>query len=86
MTERPVALPPDNPEARAVPEYRIFEFDNAGQILGRPKIVTYENDQGAIAETRKWLNDAPLEIWEGTRRVATITFERRNAARLGRLS
>jgi hypothetical protein len=55
-----------------MPEYRVFRLDDAGKILGPSQAVRFESDQDAITETRKALNGATLEIWEGPRRIATL--------------
>lgn len=55
-----------------MPEYRIFRLDDAGKILGPSEAISYENDQDAIRETRKTLDGATLEIWDGPRRIATL--------------
>jgi hypothetical protein len=55
-----------------MPKYRIFQLNDAGQILGRSKTVTYQDDRDAVTEIRKRLNGAMLEVWEGARRVAII--------------
>lgn len=52
--------------------YRLFHLDDAGSVLGPSQAVTAEHDQAAIEQARRGLNGAVLEIWEGSRRIATI--------------
>jgi hypothetical protein len=55
-----------------MPEYRIFQLDDADRIVRPSKAVTHENDQDAIVGARKTLDGATIEIWQGSRRVAII--------------
>ena len=55
-----------------MPDYRIYHSDDAGTVLGPSQTITAENDQEAIAQTRRGLNGSVLEIWDGPRRIATI--------------
>jgi hypothetical protein len=54
-----------------MPEYRLFQLDDARHILGQSRI-THQTDHDAILEARKSLDGATTEIWEGVRRVATL--------------
>lgn len=56
-----------------MPEYRVFHLDDAGTVLGPSRTITAENDQEAIAQARRGLNCAVLEVWDGARRIATIS-------------
>jgi hypothetical protein len=42
-------------------------------VLGPSRTITAENDQEAIAQARRGLNCAVLEVWDGARRIATIS-------------
>jgi hypothetical protein len=55
-----------------MPEYRIFQLDDAGQIIGPTKTIVCDNDKAAIQEIRKGLNGAVLEVWSGPRRIAVL--------------
>jgi hypothetical protein len=54
-----------------MPEYRLFQLDDAGHILGQSRI-THQTDHDAISEARKALDGTTTEIWEGSRRVASL--------------
>jgi hypothetical protein len=60
-----------------MPEYRIFRLNNAGNVLGPSVQIKFENDQEAVRETRKNLDGATLEIWDGMRRIAILKPERK---------
>jgi hypothetical protein len=45
-----------------MPEYRLFQLDDARHILGQSRI-THQTDH-AILEARKSLDGATTEIWE----------------------
>jgi hypothetical protein len=55
-----------------MPEYRVFQLDDAGQIIGPARTMACDNDQCAVDEARKALNGSVLEIWSGPRRVALL--------------
>jgi hypothetical protein len=55
-----------------MPEYRIFQLDDAGQITGPAKTIICDDDQAVIHEARNGLNGAVLEIWSGPRRIAVL--------------
>jgi hypothetical protein len=55
-----------------MPEYRIFQLDDADRFRGPSIAATHETDQDVIAEVRKTLDGATIEMWEGSRCVATI--------------
>jgi hypothetical protein len=58
-----------------MPEYRVFQLDDAGGILGPSKTITCADDQDAIRQAREKLDGAIVEIWAGPRRVATLGRE-----------
>jgi hypothetical protein len=53
-------------------EYKIFRLDGAGNIFGPSKVIAGENDQEVINKVRQVIGAETMEIWEGSRRVATI--------------
>jgi hypothetical protein len=53
-------------------DYRIFRLDAAGNTLGPSKIISCENDQEVVNKVRQVIGAETIEIWEGSRRVATI--------------
>ncbi len=55
-----------------MPEYRIFQLDDGGRILGPSKVTACEDDHDAIRQARARIKGGVLEIWEGIRRVGTI--------------
>jgi hypothetical protein len=55
-----------------MPEYRIFRLDEAGKLLGPSKTVICDNDQEAIRKVREALGGEVIEIWQGSRRIATV--------------
>jgi hypothetical protein len=54
-------------------DYRMFRLDAAGNILGPSKIITCENDQEVINKVRQVIGAETIEIWDGSRRVATVS-------------
>jgi hypothetical protein len=60
-----------------VPEYRIYELDDQGNLSKQPSIGIWKNDTDAQINARlllgsRLLSSGALEIWCGDRRVATI--------------
>jgi hypothetical protein len=56
-----------------MPDYRIFRLDDTGKTVGSSKRLNFKNDREAVREVRKTVNGATLEIWEGPRRIASIS-------------
>lgn len=54
-------------------DYRIYKLDKSGKTTGPPYIVQCEGDDAALILARLLADEQTREIWEGARRVATIS-------------
>jgi hypothetical protein len=54
-------------------DYRIYKLDKSGKTTGPPYIVQCEDDGAALILARLLADDQAREIWEGARRVASIS-------------
>jgi hypothetical protein len=52
--------------------YQFYLLDRQGRTARPPRIVSFKDDQAAMAEARKALSDQTIEIWQGDRCVATL--------------
>jgi hypothetical protein len=52
--------------------YRIFELSEDGHIRTPPKIFEGSDDRAAVEKARECLQGRPVEVWEGTRLVASL--------------
>jgi hypothetical protein len=52
--------------------YQFYLLDRQGRTARPPRILSFKNDQAALAEARKALADQTIEIWQGDRCVATL--------------
>ena len=73
------AKPHKEPAAPAVSkgcsmaDYRIYKLDGSGKTTGPPYIVRCEDDDTVLDLARPLADGQTREIWEGARRVATIS-------------
>ena len=54
-------------------DYRVYKLDKSGKTTGPPYIVQCEDDDAALILARRLVDGEIREIWEGARRVATIS-------------
>ena len=54
-------------------DYRVYKLDESGKTTGPPYIVQCEDDDAALILARRFVDGEIREIWEGARRVATIS-------------
>ena len=54
-------------------DYRVYKLDKSGKATGPPYIVQCEDDDAALVLARRLADGQIREIWEGARRVATIS-------------
>jgi hypothetical protein len=54
-------------------DYRIYKLDKSGKTTGPPYIVQCEGDDAALSLAWLLADEQTREIWEGARRVATIS-------------
>ena len=54
-------------------DYRIYKLDKSGKTAGPPYIAQCEGDDAALVLGRLLADEQLREIWEGARRVATIS-------------
>lgn len=55
-----------------MPEYRVYELDEQGNLSQQPSIAIWEDDIEAQIKARTLLGDLAHEIWCGDRKVATV--------------
>jgi hypothetical protein len=53
----------------AVPVYRFYIFEINGHVAGPPTFYELPNDDAALEEAKKILNDRAIEIWRGVNKV-----------------
>jgi hypothetical protein len=58
-------------------DYRSYKIDNAGKIVSPALMVRGENIEAVVGTARGLRSDQALEIWDGARRVAAISVDRR---------
>ena len=58
--------------ARAVADYRIYQFEKARHIVGPPVVITCDADEEAVAEARQYVDGVSVEVWEQARIVASL--------------
>jgi hypothetical protein len=54
--------------------YRMYTLGNNGRLVNEA-VINASTDEEALAIAKKRLKDNDLEIWTGTRRVATLKAE-----------
>ena len=54
-------------------DYRVYTLDGSGKTTGPPYVVRCEDDDAALILAQRLADDHTREIWEGARRVATIS-------------
>ena len=54
-------------------DYRVYKLDKSGKTTGPPYIVQCEDDDAALVLARLLADGQIREVWEGARRVATIS-------------
>ena len=52
--------------------YQFYVLDRQGRTARPPRVLSFKNDEAAMAEARKALSDQTIEIWQGDRCVATL--------------
>jgi hypothetical protein len=70
-----LANPPRfRPSERGFPttEYCIYKIDGDGRIVGPALRIRRESDEAAIATARRMDGAQAFDIWDGSRRVATV--------------
>jgi hypothetical protein len=60
-----------------MPNYRAYQLKPDGHIDGVPTIITCDDDQAAIKETKALVDGKDIELWDGTRLVITIRSKAR---------
>lgn len=54
-------------------DYRVYRLDRSRKTTGPPYVVRCEDDGAALIVAQRFADDHTREIWEGARRVATIS-------------
>jgi hypothetical protein len=55
-----------------MPTYRVHKFSPAGQLSGVPELVDCADDQEAIRKAQHAVDGMDIELWIGTRLVASL--------------
>jgi hypothetical protein len=58
-----------------LPEYRIYNLDQNGQVVIARVDLTLVSDEIAIAQAEKLIVGEAVEVWRGDRLVARLSFE-----------
>ncbi len=56
-----------------MPDYRLYRLNDAGRIKGPPVVLTSSSDEEAIKEAQQYRDGSDMELWERSRRVASIS-------------
>jgi hypothetical protein len=56
----------------AVPAYRFYVFEKNGHVTGPPIFYELPNDDAALEEAKKILNDRAIEVWRGVNKVGRL--------------
>jgi len=60
--------------------YQFYLLDRQGRTARPPRIAPFEDDEAALVEAWKMLEDQTIEVWQGDRCVATFLRTQRAAA------
>jgi hypothetical protein len=55
-----------------VNDYRIYVLDREGHVMGPSKIVACKTDEEAIEFAQQFLDDTPIEVWLGPKRIGRL--------------
>lgn len=55
-----------------MPEYRFYEFNKDGHVIGPPALVEFADDEAAVAAAKRQLDKNPIEVWQAARRVIQL--------------
>lgn len=61
---------------RAEISYRLYNLDHDSWVSGPPQIIKCEDDDAALIEARRCVDDHAIEIWRGDKRVGLIPADR----------
>jgi hypothetical protein len=64
-----------------MPDYRIYEIDKSGHVLGPPRHITCDDDEDAVRKARPLMDGYDIEVWQGARVVAQIRSTEGGAGR-----
>jgi len=53
-------------------DYRLYQIDCEGHVVGPPRIVQCERDEVAMTQARKYVEGRAIEVWRGGERVGVI--------------
>lgn len=56
----------------AAREYRFYQLTEDGHVATPARVWPLPNDDAAVRRAKLYIEDLAIEIWQGTRRVATI--------------
>lgn len=57
-----------------MPEYRFYCFEQDGQVVCSRANLTLNDDAAAVAHAEKLIDGEAVEVWEGQRLVASLSF------------
>ena len=52
--------------------YRIYVLSPEGHVIAPAQLVECPDDNQAIREARQYVDEEPVEVWEGTKRVVRL--------------
>jgi hypothetical protein len=55
-----------------MPDYRIYEINKRGRIVGPAQLITCENDEEALHAAEPLVNGYDVELWQADRIVSRI--------------
>jgi hypothetical protein len=53
-------------------KYRFCQIAEDGKVVGPSVSRNYDSDEAAIARAKLTIDSYPIEVWEGSRLVATV--------------
>jgi hypothetical protein len=56
-------------------DYRFYSLDERGKVFTPPVVLKCRDDDEALLQGKTLLGEHPMEIWDGGRRVGTLTLE-----------
>lgn len=69
--------------SQSTKQYRLFVTNGRGRIDTVAHEIQASSDEEAFAKARQRVGDAPFEVWDGSRRIATMGHGERDANRPG---
>jgi hypothetical protein len=55
--------------------YRVYRLTGEGHIISPLRVITCDTDEGVIGQARALIDGCGVEVWDGPRRVAVLTWQ-----------